>query len=155
MAKALRIRRPSNGKAPGLPSANSKRRIDREGPIHREIIAHLRKRFPAGIIHHSANSIGLSGALIQRQIAQNEAMGTVKGFPDLLCILPIIPVVCGFEIKAPGNYPDKDQRDLHAAMQALGVPVAVVRSVTDVDAALGAWTSSTNSDASERHNDKT
>lgn len=137
MAKVLRIRRPSNGNAPGMPSATGKKRIDREGPIHREILAHLRKRFPSAIIHHSANSIGLSGAMIQRQIARNEAMGTVKGFPDLICLFPFGRVV-GFEVKAPGNYPDPDQRALHDAMLALGVPVAVVRSISDVDAALGA-----------------
>ena len=126
-----------------------------EADIQRAIVHTLRIVLPRdAIIHHSANSIGLSGALIQRQIAHNEAMGTVKGFPDLLCILPVIPAVCGFEIKAPGNYPDKDQRGLHAAMQALGVPVAVVRSVAAVDAALGAWISSPKSDVSEGHDGK-
>ena len=127
-----------SGKAPGVPSAPRKRRIDREGPIHREILHHLRKRFPEAIIHHSANSIGLSGALIQRQIAHNEAMGTVKGFPDLLCLLPG-PRVVLFEIKAPGNYPDPDQKKLHQRLQALGCHVAVVRSVPDVDGTLTQW----------------
>lgn len=138
MVKQLRIRRPRSGAAPGLPSAGGKR-VDREGPIHREILHHLRSRFPGAVIHHSANSIGLSGTSIQRQIAHNEAMGTVKGFPDLICLLPSAPWVCLFEVKAPGNYPDKDQRDLHDVLWALGCPVAVVRSVADVDAALGAW----------------
>lgn len=119
------------------PRLGSKRQ-DREGPIHREILAHLRRRFPDAIIHHSANSIGLSGALIQRQIAHNEAMGTVKGFPDLLCLLPGQQVML-FEVKAPGNYPDADQKALHHKLRALGCSVAVVRSVEEVDAALEEW----------------
>lgn len=115
-----------------------KKRKDVEGPIQIEILAHLRRRYPSAIIHHSANSIGLSGALIQRQIAHNEAMGTVKGFPDLLCLLPG-PRVILFEVKAPGNYPDADQKALHHRLRALGCCVAVVRSVQDVDAALAEW----------------
>lgn len=115
-----------------------KKRVDREGPIHREILAHLRKKFPEAIIHHSPQSIGLSGALIQRQIAHNEAMGTVKGFPDLLCILPG-PRVWLFEVKAPGNSPDADQRKLHADLRALGARVAVVKTVAEVDAAITEW----------------
>ena len=73
-----------------------------------------------------------------RQIAHNEAMGTIKGWPDLTCILPG-PVVAFFEVKAPGNSPDKDQKDLHIALRALGCRVAVVRSVEEVEAALADW----------------
>lgn len=126
-AAAYRAQRPRLGK-----------RQDREGPIHVAILDHLRTRFPQGIVHHSANSIGLSGAMIQRQIARNEAMGTVKGFPDLLCLLPGGRVML-FEVKAPGNYPDADQKALHHQLRALGCFVAVVRSVQDVDAALTEW----------------
>lgn len=112
---------------------------DVEGPIHKAILAHLRRVLPAGtIVHHSANSIGLSGAQIMRQIASDKAMGTVKGFPDLLCILPG-PRVWLFEVKAPGNYPDKDQRALHDDLRALGCKVAVVRSTAEVDAAIEEW----------------
>ncbi|MTH79402.1 VRR-NUC domain-containing protein [Paracoccus aestuariivivens] len=138
MAKLLRIIRQSNGKAPGMPSATGKRRVDREGPIHIEILHHLRRRFPAAQIHHSPNSIGLSGTQIMRQIAHNEAMGTVKGWPDLTCILPG-PVIAMFEVKAPGNTPDPDQKALHQQLRALGCRVAVVRSVAEVDAALSDW----------------
>lgn len=121
------------------PKPAAKKREDREGPIHRGILAHLRKILPAGsIVHHSANSIGLSGALIMRQIAHNEAMGTVKGFPDLLCLLPG-PRVWLFEVKADGNYPDKDQRKLHDDLRALGCMLAVVRSTADVDVAIEEW----------------
>lgn len=136
MAKTLRIRRPANGTAPGMPSV--KKRQDREGPIHREILAHLRASLPGAKVHHSANSIGLSGPQIMRQIAHNEAMGTIKGWPDLTCILPG-PGVVFFEVKAPGNSPDADQKALHHDLRALGCRVAVVRSVAEVDEALAEW----------------
>lgn len=126
-AAAYRARRPNLGK----------KRQDREGPIHVEILTYLRRRYPDAIVHHSANSIGLSGAMIQRQIAHNEAMGTVKGFPDLLCL--ILSRTMLFEVKAPGNYPDPDQRALHHRLRAVGCFVAVVRSVQDVEAALQEW----------------
>lgn len=117
-----------------------KKRVDREGPIHKDILAHLRAVLPAGsIIHHSPNAIGLSGALIGRQIAHNEAMGTAKGFPDLLCILPGPRIWC-FEVKAPGNGADADQRALHDRLRDLGCCVAVVKSPAEVDAAIAIWT---------------
>lgn len=129
------------------------RRVDRESPIHKAILGHIRRVLPEGtIIHHSPNSIGLSGALIMRQIAHNEAMGTVKGFPDLLCLLPG-PRVWMFEVKAAGNYPDADQRALHDRLRALGCRVAVVRSTADADAAITEWSSE--GDGSWRRNDFT
>lgn len=30
-------------------------RIDKEGPIHRAILAHLRARFPGAVVVHAAN----------------------------------------------------------------------------------------------------
>ncbi|MFG6082300.1 hypothetical protein ACEUZ9_002945 [Paracoccus litorisediminis] len=137
MAKLLRFRRPTSGKAPGMPSASGKR-IDREGPIHREILDHLRRLFPKGKVHHSPNSIGLSGKQIMRQISRNESMGTIKGWPDLQVLLPG-PLTLLFEVKAPANYPDPHQKVLHHELRALGCLVAVVRSVADVDAALAEW----------------
>lgn len=124
----------------GAIPAKSRKPRDIEGPIHRAILTHLRARFPGAIVHHSANSIGRSGVSIARQIASNREMGTVKGFPDLICLLPDGQAWL-FEVKAPGNSPDKDQRDLHEALRALGHRVAVVRSTGDVDAAISAWVS--------------
>lgn len=112
---------------------------DIEGPIHREILARLRTVFPRAIIHHSANSISRSGLSIARQIHTNTLMGTVKGFPDLICLMPGRRVWL-FEVKAKGNSPDKDQRALHEQLRELGFHVAVVRSVSDVDAAVAEWT---------------
>ena len=112
---------------------------DLEGPIHRAILTYLRTQFPRAVVHHSANSIGRSGLSIARQIASNTAMGTVKGFPDLTCLMPG-GRVWFFEVKAPGNYPDKTQRALHEHLRGLGFRVAVVRSIEDVAAAISEWT---------------
>lgn len=137
MVKTLRIRRPRDGKGPGMPKASGVR-IDREGPIHREILGHLRELFPHGEVHHSPNAIGLSGFSIAKQIKQARDMGTVKGWPDLTVIIPG-PRILFFEVKAPGNYPDADQRALHDRLRALGCYVAVVRSTGDVDSSLICW----------------
>ncbi|SEN87439.1 VRR-NUC domain-containing protein [Paracoccus alcaliphilus] len=137
MTRPVRILRPDDGSAPGL-RAPKRKRSDVEGPIHKDILAYLRALFPAASIHHSPNSIGLSGKQIQRQIAHNEAMGTRKGYPDIE-VIEIGPVVMMFEVKAPGNYPDADQRKLHDHLRSLGCLVAVVRSRKDVDAALSDW----------------
>lgn len=116
-----------------------KKRVNREGPLHKAILANLRAVLPAGaVIHHSPNSIGLSGDRIMRQIVSDRSMGTVKGFPDLMCLLPG-PRVWMFEVKAHGNYPDSDQRALHDALRDLGCMVAVVRSIEDVDEAIEMW----------------
>ncbi|MCB5411804.1 VRR-NUC domain-containing protein [Pseudogemmobacter faecipullorum] len=112
---------------------------DIEGPIHRSILDYLRLALPDALIHHSPNAIGLSGYKLSRQIAENRENGTVKGFPDLI-VLPwanIGPML--FEVKAPGNYPDKDQRELHERLTTLGYRVAVVRSPEDVAAKLDEW----------------
>lgn len=137
MVKTLRIRRPRDGKAPGMPKPAGTR-IDREGPIHREILGYLRALFPHGMVHHSPNAIGLAGFSIAKQIRQARDMGTIKGWPDLTVIIPG-PRILFFEVKAPGNYPDADQRALHGDLRALGAKVAVVSSVVDTDAALIGW----------------
>ena len=138
MTRPVKILRPANGAAPGMPTLKKKKRKDVEGPIHIAILNHLLSLFPEANIHHSPNSIGLSGRQIMMQIAHNEAMGTVKGYPDIEVILPG-PLLMFFEVKAEGNYPDADQKNLHEKLRSLGAKVAVVRSIADVDAALSQW----------------
>lgn len=119
--------------------AKPKPRRDREGPIHRAILELLELVLPKGsIIHHSPNAIGLPGYLIAKQIKLNESMGTVKGFPDLICLMPG-PVVWLFEVKADGNTPDKDQRELHESLRALGFKVGIARSTDDVNRLIQEW----------------
>lgn len=111
--------------------------IDREGPIHRAVLAYLRSQLPSAVIHHSPNAIGLSGKRLMLQIVKNTAAGTVTGFPDLLIL---DAGRCGLmEVKAAGNYPSKPQSALLGRLEALGYPVAVVCSIDDARAALVAW----------------
>lgn len=111
--------------------------IDREGPIHRSILAYLRLVFPRAVIHHSANEIGLSGDKIMRQIAAAKRNGMVKGFPDLIVLSS--QGVMLFEVKAEGNYADKDQRELHERLRELGYRVGIVRSIEDVRELIDRW----------------
>jgi hypothetical protein len=114
-------------------------KTDREGPIHRTILQWLRTFLPDAIVHHSANEGVRGGFRGARDGANRKAMGQVAGFPDLL-VLPwshIGPLL--FEVKAPGNYADSNQKALHGRLEALGYRVAVVRSIDDTRAALQAW----------------
>ena len=115
------------------------KRIDREGPIHRSIVQWLAKVLPDAIVHHSRGEINKSGWRIAKELGEAKAKGAVKGFPDLI-VLPwahIGPVF--FEVKAEGNYADKDQKALHERMRALGYKVAVVRSIDDCRQYLAEW----------------
>jgi hypothetical protein len=113
--------------------------VDREGPIHRAILAYLRAVMPDAIVHHGANEIGLSGAHVARQIAKAKRLGQVTGWPDLIVIpcSDIGPMF--FEVKAPGGYPTRAQTDLHDRLRRLGYRVGLVRSVDDTRAMMAAW----------------
>lgn len=108
---------------------------DVEGPIQEGIVTFIYATVPGAIVQHCKNEINRSGKSIAREIAKAITRGLRKGFPDLLLLLPGGRVVF-LEVKAPGNYPDKDQRELHEEMRALGHIVEVVRSIDDVRAAF-------------------
>ncbi|RMF45694.1 MAG: VRR-NUC domain-containing protein, partial [Bacteroidetes bacterium] len=61
---------------------------------------------------------------------RQRVVGTAKGAPDLVVVLPRGRVVW-LEVKAPRRYPSPDQRLLHARLGGLGHAVAVVRSVDE------------------------
>ena len=113
-------------------------RIDREGPIHRAIIAHLKTRFPAALVVHAANEISLKGKDVARAIAKAKWNGMVPGFPDLAVFLPDGECVL-FEVKAEGGTVRPSQRVILDQLRALGFRAAVVRSVQDVDECLDHW----------------
>ena len=114
-------------------------RIDREGPIHRSIVVWLRFALPDALVIHIRNEINKGGWRIAKEIGQAKAKGALKGAPDLM-ILPAAAIgALFFEVKAEGNYADKDQKALHERMRDLGYRVAVVRSIEDVAASLSSW----------------
>lgn len=113
--------------------------VDREGPIQAAIVAWLRAVLPPQAkVHHSPNEVQRRGKLGMIEVAKKRQAGTIAGWPDIEILLPG-PRTLFMEVKAPKEYPPKDQRDLHADLEAIGYPVAVVRSIEDARAALAAW----------------
>lgn len=107
-------------------------RVDREGPIHRQVLGYLRAAYPGAVVHHSANEVPLRGRDVGRAIAKAKANGMVVGYPDL--VMHWRGRTYAFEVKAPGNRPTDAQEAVHAALEAQGTAVAVVRSIEDVQA---------------------
>lgn len=117
-----------------------RRKVDREGPVHIEIVDWLRAHVPNVIVHHCRNEINKRGKMIAKELAAAARKGAVKGFPDLI-VLPFAhchsPVF--FEVKAEGNYADATQKALHEDLRRMGYRVAVVRSTEDVRESLREW----------------
>lgn len=113
------------------------KRVDREGPIHRACIAFLEAVLPGSVVFHPANEVPLRGAAVKRAIAKAKWNGTKPGYPDIICHHGGRTVL--FEVKAEGNYLTKEQRSMRDALEAQGIPYAVVRSVDDVKEALDDW----------------
>jgi hypothetical protein len=115
------------------------KRIDREGPIQREIVKFLRVAMPFAIVHHAKGEINKSGRSIMIELAKAKRNGAMAGFPDLV-VLPYATVgALFFEVKAEGNYASPAQKDMHDQLRKLGYRVAVVRSVQDVRESLAEW----------------
>lgn len=119
-------------------SGPKKPRQDIEGPIQEAIVTFIYATVRGVVVQHCKNEINRSGKSIAKEIAKAILRGLRKGFPDLLVLLPGGRVVF-LEVKAPGNYPDPDQRKLHEEMRALGHQVAVVRGIDDVRAVFSEW----------------
>lgn len=114
------------------------KRVDREGPIQESIVRFVYAAVPGVIVHHCKNEMNRSGKTFAREIAKAVRRGLRKGFPDLMILLPGSRIFF-LEVKAPGNYPDKDQRELHDEMRALGFKIAVVRGIDDLRAIFNEW----------------
>lgn len=120
------------------------KRVGREGPIHRAIVAYLRAVMPKAIIHHSANESHLSGRGAMLATVRKKADGMLPGFPDIL-VLPYATVgPMLFEVKAEGGKVTETQKAVHDLLAELGYRVAVVRSVDDARETLREWSIPTN-----------
>jgi hypothetical protein len=64
-------------------------------------------------------------------------LGGVRGAPDLMILWD--GGVGFMEVKAPGKYPNPDQRAFANKLTAINVPWACVRSIDDALAAAAAW----------------
>lgn len=115
------------------------KRIDRESPVQIAIVEYLQLQFPDWIVHHCRGEINKGGTRFMLELANAKRKGAKKGFPDLI-VLPwahMGPMF--FEVKAEGNYADKDQKAMHERITDLGYKVAVVRSIDDVKEYLAKW----------------
>lgn len=114
----------------------SARPVRREDPVHISIKNYLEATLPSDwLVHHSRN-----GGKLKGENGRAKGLGTKKGYPDLVIHgqmdigfgKPCIVAVTGFiEVKPDDEYPDKDQRQMHARLRKLGNPVAVCRSIDD------------------------
>ena len=139
MVSVRSARRGANGfrRQVGLDKPKAPRR-DVEGPIHESIVGFLYGVVPGAIVHFCKNEINLKGKQIRNELAKAAKMGARKGFPDILLMVPNMGTFY-FEVKAPGNYPDQTQKELHEEMTEGGHKVAVVRSIDDVRKWLEFW----------------
>jgi len=112
--------------------------VDREGPIHRSILAYLHAILPGALIHSSPNSFGdMTGPGIARQVAKARNMGMRPGWPDIEVFWQGRGLF--FEVKAEGGKLQDHQKALGQALIAQGMKWAVVRSIDDVREWLTAW----------------
>lgn len=111
-----------------------------ERTIQRDIIRHCAMR---GIVAvHVPNGAHLSGGTLARakQMAALKADGFSPGFPDLILFCGQVAGRIGFvEVKSRFGVVSDDQKKWAAFMAARGFNYALVRSVEDLDGALGAW----------------
>lgn len=111
---------------------------NREDPVHRSIVNWLRLVLPDGcIVHHSANEGVRGGNRGKFDGARRKAMGQVAGWPDIT-ILTYVGVFF-IEVKPEGGYLSKTQKELHEVIRALGLKVAVARSIDDARECLTEW----------------
>lgn len=114
-----------------------RRRGHPEADVQRAVVAFLRAVLPAGsIVHHSAHEQRGGGARARLAQAVGVGMGVHPGFPDLVVVTG--GRVLFLEIKTERGVLSQAQRAVGAALQAQGLPWAVVRSVDDARAVLAA-----------------
>ena len=103
-----------------------------EVDLQKTVIKYLDLVLPSqSLVHHSPNEGNHKIQYFHKQ----KLMGVMKGFPDLMILLPNTKPMF-VELKQPGNYPTEQQRDVGSLLVALGCEYAVCRSVQDVRAFL-------------------
>ena len=113
----------------------SRRRATPEADIQRQIVIFLRAALPLGsIVHHCANEAAGGGEAARKRQAILAGLGVHAGFSDLIVISA--GRVLFLEVKSPAGSLSGPQAAFRDAVQAQGLPWAIVRSVDDVVAAL-------------------
>lgn len=113
----------------------SARRGTPEADAQRQIVAFLRAVLPLGaVVHHCANEAAGGGEEARKRQAVLVGMGVHAGFSDLIVISG--GRVIFFEVKSRTGRLSAPQEAFRDAMQAQGLPWAMVRGVDDVAGAL-------------------
>jgi len=110
------------------------RRQTPEDDLQRAIVGLLTRTRPRALWFHVPNG----GPRDRRTAARFVGLGVRKGVPDLVFIGPGGRAYC-MELKAPKGRLSPDQKAWREAAEALGAPVAVIRSIDEAVAALRAW----------------
>ena len=125
------------------------RNIDREGPIQTDICGYLKLQYPRALIfsvpNELASKVGGGGkSPAERQRRQNmirntqakaKAMGMLPGMADLCMLLD--GRFYAFEVKYGKNTQQPNQEAAERAVDANGGHYFVVRSIQDVQDAMG------------------
>lgn len=120
------------------PAISNTRRKRPEADLQRLIVAFLRLVLPAGaIIHHSANEAGQGGQGGRTRQAILSGMGVCPGFSDLIVVSE--GRVLFLELKSKTGRLSPAQERFRDQVQAQGFAWALVRSIDEVLAALGAF----------------
>lgn len=106
---------------------------EKETPIHKAVLAYLRRVLPDAIITHVPNG-GARDAIAGRHLKE---MGATAGWPDLT-------IVAGgrlylMEVKGSAGVLSPPQVAMMRRFLAQGVPYTVARSVDDARDALADW----------------
>ena len=103
-----------------------------EVDLQKTVIKYLDLVLPSqSLVHHSPNEGNHKIQYFHKQ----KLMGVVKGFPDLMILLPKTKPLF-IELKQPGNYPTEQQRNVGSLLIDLGNEYAVCRSLQEVQAFL-------------------
>lgn len=110
-----------------------------ESALQRDIRDALRWRGIQSV--HVPNGAVLAGDGKQRamQMVALKRDGLMPGFPDLILFHPVVASVGFVEVKCEGNTLTPNQVECHAWLRSLGHPVAVCRSVADLEETIHEW----------------
>lgn len=99
-------------------------------------------------IHHSGNEIGGSTPAMKARALKMKKMGTSKGFPDLLLMLPITGItgevdayqLAAIEMKRKkGGVVSPEQKEWLEMMELAGIPCAVCRGADEAIKQVESW----------------
>ena len=107
---------------------------NREARIQAEIVWWLREAVPDAIVYAVPND----GLFSKREAARRRWIGVLAGIPDV-AIIDGQGRPAFLEVKAPGRYPEPEQRACLQRLSAAGVRCAVARSLDEAKAIAARW----------------